>query len=702
MKLNKARTSDVLLAVLVVAITTMLVIPVPTWLLDILLVVNLSFSLLLLLVGLYMPNALALLAFPSLLLITTLFRLALNVASARLILSQGYAGEVINAFGSFLIRGEVVVGIIIFTIVTIVNYIVIAKGASRVSEVAARFTLDALPGKQMMIDSDLRAGVITSEEARLRREDLQRESMLYGSMDGAMKFVQGDAIAGFFVILTNILGGMYLGLRGGMSFSDAIQTYTVLTVGDGLVSQIPALLISVCAGLVVTRVASTENSTLGMDLTAQLLARPGAVFMAGVILILFGSLPGLPFVPFSLVGLAFISGSFFIQRKRDRILEGNFDDVETLSVMSPLLITSEAATRGEDVRHDTTPVLIALDEESLLKFYRMAQGRYRTWWKQLQSDFFVETGLHLPDPRIIGLDGTPLASFQVHYHGTTIASGTVPLDGTLLELNPANAEILGLELMEDVEHPLSKGRVFWTQNSGATQRMVQAGGIRSRDFFEYIGILVAVFFKRHPEELLTLSDVHALLKRLDKQYPGLIADALSTNFLSMTRLTEVMQELVRQGLTTIDFRAIVETVAAFCSARGLTAQDDADVDVQELVTYVRSARKRQIVSPLISSRNAVRAVVLSDEVEAAFEDAPRNSAGTALEPDLFDKLRNGYMNVIRPVREKGVTSVSILCRADLRAVVQKFLDVCDEFPRIVTFDELPRNVRVEQAGTWNL
>ncbi|NMC63443.1 MAG: FHIPEP family type III secretion protein, partial [SAR324 cluster bacterium] len=229
----------------------MLVIPVPTWLLDILLVFNLSFSLLLLIVGLYMPNSLALLAFPSLLLITTLFRLALNVASSRLILSEAYAGEVINAFGSFLIRGEVIVGIIIFTIVTIVNFIVIAKGSSRVSEVAARFTLDALPGKQMMIDSDLRANLINAETARQRREDLQRESMLYGSMDGAMKFVQGDAIAGFFVIFTNIIGGMYLGLRGGMSFSAAVQTYTVLTVGDGLVSQIPALLISVCAGLVV-------------------------------------------------------------------------------------------------------------------------------------------------------------------------------------------------------------------------------------------------------------------------------------------------------------------------------------------------------------------------------------------------------------------------------------------------------------------
>jgi len=698
-KLHKARTSDVLLAVLVVAITTMLVIPVPTWLLDILIVVNLSFSLLLLLVGLYMPNALALLAFPSLLLITTLFRLALNVASARLVLSQGYAGEVINAFGSFLIRGEVVVGIIIFTIVTIVNYIVIAKGASRVSEVAARFTLDALPGKQMMIDSDLRAGLVTPEEARLRREDLQRESMLYGSMDGAMKFVQGDAIAGFFVILTNILGGMYLGLRGGMSFSDAIQTYTILTVGDGLVSQIPALLISVCAGLVVTRVASTEHSTLGMDLSAQLLARPGAVLMAGVILILFGSLPGLPFAPFSIVGIAFISGSLFIQRKRNRVLEGVEEDIGAFSATSPMLLTSDGGFRFEESRRESSPVLIALDEGSLLKFYKMMQGRYRSWWKQLQGDFFAETGVHLPDYRVVAFDQAHLASFQAHYRGILVASGTVPLDGILLELNPVNAEILGLEIIEEAEHPLSKGKVFWAQQSGAMQRIVKAGGIRAFDFFEYVGLLITIFFKRHPEELLTLSDVHASLKRLDKQHPGLIADALSANFLSMTSLTEVMHELVRQGLTTIDFRGVVEAIATYCSMKGLTSQDDSEVDVQELVTFVRNARKRQIVSGIISSRNAVRAVVLSDEVEMAFEEAPRSAA---LDPELFDRLRNGYLDIMRPVRERGVTSVSILCRADLRPVIQKFLDVCDEYPRMVTFEELPRNVRVEQAGTWNL
>lgn len=268
------RNSDAMLALFVVAVAMMLLIPLPTPLLDLLLALNISFALLLLLVGLYMPNALALLAFPALLLLTTLFRLSLNVASTRLILSRGEAGRVIEAFGMFLIGGELVVGMVIFTIITIVNFIVIARGATRVSEVAARFALDALPGKQMAIDADLRAGLMSAEEARRRRDDLRKESQLYGAMDGAMKFVQGDAIAGFFIIITNILGGLYMGVHGGMGLGDALQRYTLLTVGDGLVSQIPALLISICAGIVVTRVSSGENRTLGSELGMQLFQSP--------------------------------------------------------------------------------------------------------------------------------------------------------------------------------------------------------------------------------------------------------------------------------------------------------------------------------------------------------------------------------------------------------------------------------------------
>ena len=351
------RHSDVIVALFVVAITTMLLIPLPTGLLDFLLAINISVGLLLLLVGLYTPNALTLLAFPSLLLLTTLFRLGLNVASTRLILSQADAGRVIDAFGTFLIQGELVVGVIIFVIITIVNFIVIAKGSARVSEVAARFALDALPGKQMAIDLDLKSGLIDSREAHERREQLRRESQLYGSMDGAMKFVQGDAIAGFFIILTNVIGGMYLGISDGMSFADAIQTYTRLTIGDGLVSQIPALLISVCAGIVVTRVSSADDATLGADVEEQLFAKPGTLLFSGLLLVLIGLFPGLPWAPFILVGGIFIVSSMLLKRSSRRMPSYVPVKVEYPTQARALPSSLEAA----DVTVSETQLILMLD-----------------------------------------------------------------------------------------------------------------------------------------------------------------------------------------------------------------------------------------------------------------------------------------------------------------------------------------------------
>ena len=304
--------SDVFVAVFVLCIALLLLVPLPTMLLDFLIAFNIGFSLLLLLIGLSLQNALSLLTFPTLLLLSTLFRLSLNVASTRLILSEGEAGDVIRSFGTFLISGKLAVGLIIFLIITVVNFIVIARGASRVSEVSARFVLDSLPGKQMAIDSELRMGTISAEEAKLKREELRKESQLFGSMDGAVKFVQGDAIAGIFITFVNIFGGMYLGIKNGLSFEDAVQTYTMLTVGDGLVTQIPALFISICAGIIVTRVSSGKDSTLGSDLFSQVLKNKKIIYFVSFAILIFGTLPGLPFLPFLLTSLLLIAAGYFI------------------------------------------------------------------------------------------------------------------------------------------------------------------------------------------------------------------------------------------------------------------------------------------------------------------------------------------------------------------------------------------------------
>ena len=302
------RYSDLLMAGLVVIIISMLIIPVPPVMLDLLIVLNMSISVLLLLLAIYIPNALQIASFPSLLLITTLFRLALNVSSTRLILLTAKAGDVIKAFGDFVVQGNLVVGIVIFLILTIINFLVITKGAERVAEVAARFTLDAMPGKQMSIDADLRAGALDMDEARKKRNDLSRESQLFGSMDGAMKFVKGDSIAGLIITAINIIAGIVIGTSMlEMTAADALRVFAILTIGDGLVSQIPALLIAITAGLIVTRVASEEESQhLGKDIAFQLLAQPRAFVIASTLMVLLGLVPGLPTIPFFV--LAMMSG----------------------------------------------------------------------------------------------------------------------------------------------------------------------------------------------------------------------------------------------------------------------------------------------------------------------------------------------------------------------------------------------------------
>src|SRR5262249_51607016 len=301
-----ARYSDVMLAALVVGIVAMMIIPLPTFLLDILITLNITLAVVLLLVAIYISDALRIATFPTILLITTLYRLALNVSSTRLILLQANAGRVIRAFGEFVVRGNYVVGAVVFLILTLIQYIVIAKGGERIAEVAARFTLDALPGKQMAIDADVRAGAIDLETARKRRAALQRESQLYGSMDGAMKFVKGDAIAGIIITIINVVGGLVIGVtHRGLPVGSEARIYTLLTIGDGLVSQIPALLLSTAAGLIVTRVASEhKDAHLGQDIGAQVLAHPKALGIAAALLAVLGVVPGLPLVPFSVLAAA--------------------------------------------------------------------------------------------------------------------------------------------------------------------------------------------------------------------------------------------------------------------------------------------------------------------------------------------------------------------------------------------------------------
>ena len=706
MRLQKINASDVLLAFLVVAITTMLLIPLSPGLLDFLLAINLSFSILLLLVALYMKNALALLAFPSLLLLTTLFRLGLNVASTRLILSDGYAGEVIESFGSFLIRGDVVVGLIIFTIITMVNFIVVARGSQRVSEVAARFALDALPGKQMAIDSDLRAGLISATEASRRRDDLKKESQLYGAMDGAMKFVQGDVMAGLFIIFTNIFGGLYIGLRDNLELADAVQTYTTLTVGDGLVSQIPALLISICAGIVVTRISSGENATLGTDVSDQVLSSPGALVFSGILLTSAGLVPGLPTLPFVVVGLGFAGTGAWMFRKRSRadqaksassITSGRGTAVALLSSSSDLKLLDGPAAEGQTV------INLALDPVLFRSFSLKAQ-EYRAWWMQFKAQEREISGLELPDLEVRVAQSAALGNYSLQLSGSPIESGSLVPDALFVAISPAFAEVVGIEVLREADHPQTGIQAVWSPDTPTTRAIVGAMGIQFYDFFQFLGLSLVAFFRRYPEEVLGMSEVHAKLKEIERTSPGLLADAINANFMNVARLTEVLQELVREGIGIRDFRKTIELIAGYCASFGIALDKDDAFDLDDLVSFVRNKRQRATVARLAGDRDRIRALRLGTEVEEWFTavSVEREAGSFTADPSVFEKIRQGLALIVDPLRERGVGPVVIICAGSIRAKVARFLRLCNVRAEVVGQEELDPLLELEPIGIWGL
>lgn len=694
------RYSDVFVALFVVAIAAMLLIPLPTPLLSFLLVVNICFSLLVLLVGLYTPNVLSLLSFPTLLLLTTLFRLSLNVASARLILIQGDAGSVIRAFGTFLIRGEIVVGVIIFSIITIVNFIVIARGASRVSEVAARFALDAMPGKQMAIDSDQRAGNLTSAEAQHKRDELRRESQLYGAMDGAMKFVQGDAIAGIFIIITNIVGGIYLGVSRGLDFADALETYTILTVGDGLVTQIPALLISICAGIVVTRVSSSEGATLGSDMGAQLFARPWLLVVSGIFLVGLATFSGLPLVPFIGVGALFAGTGYLINRRR---LDYSYGQPGTLgmSVERGLALPSPERAIAEG---DLTEATIYLEASTLFKTFEAQRNLYSEAIRAFREDFNAQTGLNTPAILVQPRSFSSEINYEIQMDGIECDSGKIPLDALLAEISPASVDTVGVTSLGEVDHPINGAKVIWTRNSAANRKLLDAGGYRNIDFLGYILLRLGAFLSDHPEEIISLTTVHGLLKSAERRSPGLVSEVFSANFVSVPKLTETLQRLAREGISLRDFRSVLELVSSYCTASGITTNDDSGFDIDDFISYFRTNKRRQVSSTALTSRKSLKVLTLDAEVESAFEDAMQDNSRSslAIEPASLDNMKRSLSAILEPIYMRGQLPVVILCRQDIRGLVFRFIKASGLRLAVVGLDELEPQMPLEHVGVWAL
>jgi type III secretion protein V len=644
------------LAGFVVAVVAMMIVPLPTPLLDVLITTNLALSVALLLVAIYSSRSLELSTFPTLLVLTTLFRLSLNVSSVRLILLQANAGRVIHAFGAFVVRGDYVVGFAVFLILTIVQYVVISRGAERVAEVAARFTLDAMPGQQLAIDADVRAGAIDAEEARTRRAGLSKEAQLYGALDGAMRFVKGDAIAGLLILSISLTGGLVIGiLERGMAPGEAARIYTLLTIGDGLVSQLPALIISTAAGLVVTRVASDEaGANLGRDLARQLL-RSRALMVTALLLLGLALVPGLPLWPFALVGVGVAGLAWYARR------------------------APEAPAPGPSLPRVAPPLEVAVDPQ-----LRVALPALPEALPQVTAQLADELGLVIP-PVTLTLDARlPLRSYEVRLRGLALGGGQVP-DGRMLADSTPAALPAGIDAVP-AEHPGTGALAAWIPASA--QAAVAKAGVAVHDGAWCVSLRLESLLRSHAPELIGLDETQRLLDAAARAYPSLVREVVPRRADTAT-LAEVLRRLVGEGLPVGDLHDVLEAIGR---------QKEPERDTAALTERVRACLKRQITHRHARGKR-VEALLLDSDAEEAVRGAIRQTqdgAQLALEPELADAFLQSV------TRESVKSGAVIVTSAELRRHVRRLVEHEHPALPVLAYHELLPEVQVERVGTITL
>jgi flagellar biosynthesis protein FlhA len=664
--------ADIVLALGVLTIIGALVIPVPAPLLDFLLAFNITFSLVVLLATLYVTAPLELSVFPGMLLIVTLLRLSLNVASTRLILSEGYAGEVINSFGGFVVKGNYVVGFIIFLILVIIQFVVITKGAGRISEVAARFTLDAMPGKQMAIDADLNAGLIGDDEARRRRSSIAREADFYGAMDGASKFVRGDAVAGIIITVINVVGGLIVGvLQRGMSLADAARTFTLLSVGDGLVTQVPALLVSVAAGILVTRAAA--ESDLSRDLSRQLTQRPRAIGVAAAILILFGFVPGMPTLPFLTLGIVAGTGAYLTGRAQKRTQTDS--QVSTAKVPAPPPKPEEFLRLDileAEIGYGLIPIVDAASGGDLLD--RIAVMR-----RQLAQ----EVGVVVPPVRIRDNVSLDPSTYVIKLRGVKIATGELMMN-YMLAINPGGLneeELGGIPGLEPAFGLSARWIAPVTRESAELKgfTVVEPAAVMATHLTEII--------RSHAAEILSRQDVQALLDHLKRDYPVLVDEVLS-KVGSAGPVQRVLQNLLRERLPIKDLVTILETLSDYWP---LTK----DTDV--LSEYARRALKRSITQAYADAAGVITAVSLDPALEKALaESVTQSPAGfhLSLAPEMAEQLFTGMSGAVDRMVRRGQAAIALV-PPNLRLVFRRFVETRHPALVVLSFNDLLPSTRIE-------
>ena len=687
-----SRSSDLVMAGLIISIIMMLIFPVSPHVIDVLIAINLAVSVTLLLVALYIQKAIHLSMFPSLLLITTLYRLGVNISSTRQILLHANAGKIIFAFGNFVVGGNYVVGGVVFLIITIVQFIVVTKGAERVAEVAARFTLDAMPGKQMSIDADLRAGIIDQQMARELRLGLTKESQLYGAMDGAMKFVKGDAIAGIVIAVINIIGGLIIGvMMHGMTLGQSAKIYSLLSIGDGLVSQIPALMIAITAGIVTTRVSSEKKDAhLGKEISEQLLRQPKALMLAGGVLFLMAAIPGFPAWPFLIlcvlvgtIGFVFWHQS---QRTAARAAAGG------MAAIDGEVPGHAIAGGGLEDYALTLPVVLDLGPaiSQMLKKDKQGGTFIDQMIPKMRHALYQDLGVRFPGVHV-RTDAPSLEAneYAIQLNEVPITRGKIVLKHLLTNESEETLRRYNIP-STNVKNAVGMPSI-WVEEK--YQEILQKAGIRFWTGLEVIILHLSRFYRQSASEFLGIQEVRAILEFVEKSFPDLVKEV--TRLVPLQKLTEIMRRLVQEQVSIKDVRSILEVLSEWAQTEKETVL---------LTEYIRTSLKRYISYKYSQGQGVLSVYLLDPEIEDMVRGAiKQTSAGSylALDPDSVQLILHAMRATIAPTPPGGQPPV-LITALEVRRYVRKLIE--GEYPDlpVVSYQEILPEIRMQPLGRIQL
>lgn len=675
----------------VIFIVIAIIIPLPSWLLDFMILLNISLSLIILVMTMFIKEALEFSVFPTVLLLTTVLRLSLNVSTTRGILSSGYAGEVISAFGNFVMGGDAIVGFLIFIIIVLVNFIVITKGSERVSEVAARFTLDAMPGKQMAIDADLNAGIINEEQAKKRRSNIQREADFYGSMDGATKFVKGDAIMSIVTTLVNLIGGVIIGmLRGGGDFNTILNTYSLATVGDGLCSQIPALLISVATGMIVTRAAS-EDSLIN-DLKSQFTAQPFVLMIAGIVMVVMMVIPGFPTVVCLILGVLLILAAFLLNRNKKKMAE-----LELAQRKKAEEKEMEKLPADNDYYRDIDNVFKLLNVEpiemefgySLLRLVdEKSGGNFIERVVIFRKQFALDMGMVIPSVRMTDNPEINPNMYIIKIKGEEVARGEILVDHYLaLDSGDVTQQIEGIDTVEPAFGLPAK----WISED--KKIMADVAGYTLIDPVSVMITHWSEIMKRYAHELLSRQDVSTMLDNVKKTNP-IVVDDIIPKVISVGYLQKILANLLKEGIPIRDLETILETIG-----------DHSNVlkDTDIITEYVRQSLKRTITHRFAEA-NSLRVITLDTQIEDLIVSSVKKSdqgSYLAMPPDMIQRIVTASNREIDKIKDV-IPTVIVLTSPVVRIYYKKLTEQFIPNITVLSYSEIDSTAQIQAIGNISL